>query len=46
MKDLIKENKLKGLVAVITGAGSGIGKAISLRLARDGAIVVVCDINY
>jgi len=46
VKDLIKENKLKGLVAVITGAGSGIGKAISLRLARDGAIVVVCDINY
>ena len=32
-------------VAVVTGAGSGIGRGISLRLARDGAAVVVVDVD-
>ena len=36
---------LEGKVAVVTGGGSGIGEAICLRLARDGARVAVLDIN-
>jgi NAD(P)-dependent dehydrogenase (short-subunit alcohol dehydrogenase family) len=37
--------KLKGKIAIVTGAGQGIGKAISLELAKEGAKVVVSDIN-
>ena len=36
---------LDGHVAAITGAGSGIGRAIALGYAREGAQVVVLDIN-
>jgi len=36
---------LEGTVAVVTGGGSGIGEAICLRLARDGARVGVLDLN-
>jgi NAD(P)-dependent dehydrogenase (short-subunit alcohol dehydrogenase family) len=35
--------ELKDKVAIITGAGSGIGGATALRLAREGAAIVVAD---
>lgn len=34
-----------GKVAVITGAGSGMGRYLALLLAADGADVCVCDVN-
>ncbi|MCB9761623.1 MAG: SDR family oxidoreductase [Alphaproteobacteria bacterium] len=34
-----------GLRAVVTGAASGLGRAVALRLARDGARVALADIN-
>jgi len=37
--------KIDGSVAVVTGAGSGIGRAIAAALASAGASVVVGDIN-
>lgn len=35
----------EGKVAVVTGAGSGIGAAVSRRLGREGAEVIVADLN-
>lgn len=37
--------KLQNRVVVITGAGSGIGRACAIRFAAEGASVVVADIN-
>lgn len=37
--------KLENKVAIVTGAASGMGKAIALLYAREGASVVVADVN-
>src|ERR1700744_1797942 len=37
---------LQGKVALVTGDGAGIGKAIALGMAAEGAILVASDIDY
>ena len=37
--------RVSGLVAIVTGAGSGIGEASAVRLAEEGATVICADIN-
>ncbi|MBS1791467.1 MAG: SDR family NAD(P)-dependent oxidoreductase [Acidobacteria bacterium] len=37
--------KLKDKVAVITGAGSGLGRAIAIRFAEEGARIVIAELN-
>lgn len=38
-------NKLKDKVVVVTGAGSGIGRATALAFANQGARIVACDVD-
>src|SRR5579875_2884317 len=37
--------RLVGKVAIVTGAAQGIGRAIAMRLAQEGAQVAIADIN-
>jgi NAD(P)-dependent dehydrogenase (short-subunit alcohol dehydrogenase family) len=36
---------LDGQVAIVTGAGSGLGRAIALRLSQEGATLVAADLD-
>ena len=39
-------DRVKGKVAIVTGAAGGLGRAESLLLAKEGAKVVITDIDY
>jgi 3-oxoacyl-[acyl-carrier protein] reductase len=41
----ISMKKLEGKTAIITGSGRGIGRALALKLASEGASVVVNDLD-
>jgi dihydroxycyclohexadiene carboxylate dehydrogenase len=38
-------NRLRGKICIITGAGQGIGRAAALRMAEEGANIVVVDLH-
>ena len=38
-------NKLDGKIALVSGSGRGIGQCIALKLAREGARVVINDLD-
>ena len=44
--DIATPRRLVGKKAIVTAAAQGIGRAIALRLADEGAEVIACDINY
>jgi NAD(P)-dependent dehydrogenase (short-subunit alcohol dehydrogenase family) len=44
-RNAMVQDIVAGKVAIVTGAGRGIGRAIALLMAQEGARVVVCDIG-
>jgi NAD(P)-dependent dehydrogenase (short-subunit alcohol dehydrogenase family) len=44
-REIVADGRLAGKVAIITGAGSGIGREAALIFAREGARVAVADLN-
>ena len=45
MSNSTKSQRLEGRTILVTGSGQGIGKAYALRLAQEGATVLMADIN-
>ena len=45
MNHKTEPGQVQGKVALVTGAGSGIGRATAILLAQEGATVVASDIN-
>lgn len=41
----MSQGRMEGRIAVVTGAGQGIGRAVAIRYAKEGAKVAVIDIN-
>ena len=42
---MARRHDLRGRTVVVTGAGSGIGRALALRMAGQGSPVAICDAN-
>jgi len=40
------DKELKDRVAIVTAAGRGIGKGIAVKLSKEGADVVITDLNF
>jgi NAD(P)-dependent dehydrogenase (short-subunit alcohol dehydrogenase family) len=39
------EQRLQGRIAIVTGAGQGIGRAVAKRLAAEGAVIAIAEFN-